>query len=253
MRTDKAMLRNFGSIMLCVLASGTLLGHPPGYEPSTPGRPIPWKAWHSTRAGSDPETADWVFRPPVGEITPGSSPLPTQVVFSPSARSLRFKGRNLRVPDQDPAPRVRLFSAELDGDGREDYLLLYEHWGTGLAATGRTATLILSGRQRPRTYSHYGYGLEPGDFIRTDSDETLWILCDLVTVPPGEKDITDRRGHSFWVYRAFRITRSALTETQTVRGFPAWIQYTERENHTESPLIHPSGKRRRLKTLKGLD
>jgi hypothetical protein len=55
----------------------------------------------------------------------------------------------------------------------------------------------------------------------------------------------DRREHSYWVYRLFRIEGDSLkAEPVGVEGFPRWIQYLRRSNHAETTLLTKQQKRK---------
>ena len=239
------------------LLATVVLGHAaptewsPFTSPRSPRR-VKWSEWvlEKPTRGTTNEVAariDWRFRPKTGA---GST---AAVTRSGKGWILSVQGaggtHQSVVPDPTEYAEVQLASAELNGDGRDDYILRYDPHGCGLAGIGQTITLVLSGKDGHRSHELYQLGFDTDSLVQFKPNGPWhWVVTEMVGVPSGES--TDGRNHSFWVYRLFRIERDSLKgEPDGFEGFPKWIQYLHRPNHKETNLLPTSQKRAHEKKL----
>ena len=164
--------------------------------------------------------------------------------------SVKWNGRTQHavVPDASDYPEVQLASTEINGDQTPDYILRYDPHGCGLAAIGQSVILVLSSSNGHRSHELYQFGFAHDSLVQfKPGGPWHWVVTE--TVYPGAAASKDGRDHSFWVYRLFRIEGDSLkAEPVGVEGFPKWIQYLLRPNHSETTLV--STKEKRLQELK---
>ena len=212
-------------------------------------RQVKWSEWTAQQpaefAGTEVRNkAGWKFA-----LKAAGTNLPTAAVAKQGQKwklSVSWENRihQAEVPDASDYEEVLLSSADLNGDKIPDFILRYDPHGCGLAAIGQTVTLVLSGKNGQRSHELYQFGFGPDSLVQFKRDGPWhWVVTDMLQLGAGVS--RDRREHSYWVYRLFRIEGDSLkAEPVGVEGFPRWIQYLRRSNHAETTLLTKQQKRK---------
>ena len=152
-----------------------------------------------------------------------------------------------KLVDLDRYPPVSgkdLHIADLNEDGKPDYIVCAGWGGCGLAAGACELHIFLSapdGCYRTRMQVH---SFEPQDILRVNGKN--YLLLTLFQYWSTED------GHNYWLHRIYSFGKDGrLREADAEIGppFPSFIRYLSRENHEEAKLS-PETKRRMWETAK---
>lgn len=139
-----------------------------------------------------------------------------------------------------------VFGADLNRDGKADFVVNIGSGGCGLAAAGSMTTFLLSEGMKYRATNFYSYHFGPEDLVTFKAKGPSYFIWNNVANAGEELNADDRR-HNFWVYQLFRIEGGRFVQASAEQaGFPKWIWYSFKENHRETDLITPDQKKRYL-------
>ena len=130
----------------------------------------------------------------------------------------------------------QMYAADLNRDGREDYLLELPWGGNGLAAEGSVVVFMLSNQTGYRTTALNTMLFDPYAVVRLEGKFPTVLHGSLVFA-----NGTDGRGHSFWVHHFFRVQGDTLV--QSARA-PVWVQYTFTPRAVATQLLTDAEKKR---------
>jgi hypothetical protein len=136
-----------------------------------------------------------------------------------------------------------VYSADLNKDGRADFVIFSDGGGNGFAALGGPVYVAL-------TDGDHGYvvwwtrslGASPEDFISLDSGKSVQMVH---AYSPGDTP-TDESGkyHTYFVYNLFRFQGASYELANDLSGmFPKWVQYKNHPNHAEDSHLAVEAKR----------
>lgn len=142
--------------------------------------------------------------------------------------------------------QMEVFSGDLNGDGEPDFIVNVWSGGCGLAADGSEVTFLLSSKDGYRATSFYLYAFGHKDLVRFKPAGPVYFIFNDLISSDGEKT-RDGRAHNFWVYDLLRIDGNRFVPANAERpGFPKWIWFTNRDNHTETTQLSQAQKNRLL-------
>jgi hypothetical protein len=134
----------------------------------------------------------------------------------------------------------------LNGDGQPDYIVNVWSGGCGLAAEGSEVTFLLSGKDGYRAASFYLYAFGNKDLVRFKAHGPVYFIFNDLIGSDGEKT-RDGREHNFWVYDLNRIDGNRFVPANADQpGFPKWVWFTNKANHTETTQLSQEQKNRLL-------
>ena len=143
-----------------------------------------------------------------------------------------------------PSEFFSVLSADLNGDGKPDYILQHESGGCGLAAAISTLVFFVSegDRYAGRTMDTFSFG--PEDIVRLKKDGPCYFIqSDLRD--NGREKTKDGRDHSFWVYELHRFDRNGMAKANADDArFPKWVWYTRKDGHRETDQLTAAQKKR---------
>ncbi|WP_167394631.1 hypothetical protein [Xanthomonas codiaei] len=219
-------------------------------------------AWH-------PQYPPW-SRPPAGSQCPVAE-LPAEegraqwegiTHFRDAGTVLAMDNRGAAptLQVQDAAGRVQLAAvelgggllgfhgverADLNGDGRADYVVTLGSGGVGLAGGNAWRIVVLSQGDRYRALRVPTHEPSADDYRRVPGRRGCALLqLSVITADPAAT--RDRRWHTFWVYRLVRFQGTRAVEANTaLPGLPNWILYTHRAgNSAPTTLLGEAAKAR---------
>ena len=155
--------------------------------------------------------------PTVSEIHEADADFTTVVIRFPDGRI--FKTFNELVLGPCLAG---VYCGDFNGDGRPDFVAVKQGSGCGLAAEYCTGVFAFSDDNHFRFTRISTMGLGPHDLVMDPQTKTFRLVHS--SFRQGES--TDRRTHSFWVHRFYRLDDNL--RFQRDENLPAvWIQYSE--------------------------
>ena len=158
-------------------------------------------------------------------------------------------GKNLQaVPftNSMASSQIEVYSCDLNGDGQPDYIVNVWSGGCGLAAEGSEVTFLLSGKDGYRAASFYLYAFGNKDLVRFKAHGPVYFIFNDLIGSDGEKT-RDGREHNFWVYDLNRIDGNRFVPANADQpGFPKWVWFTNKANHTETTQLSQEQKNRLL-------
>jgi hypothetical protein len=193
---------------------------------------------------------------------------PTSRIFAVSKRGRgprvklqrRQAGWEITVQDRNGAPLIavpetsempsfvhQVLAADLNGDGKSDFVVNIWSGGSGFGGERSTTTFLLSDGNRYRPQSFYGFDFGPEDIVTLRPHGPCYVVhTDLISADFDETK--DGRAHDFWVYRLYRIDGSKLVDANgDGKQFPKWICDTRKPNHRETDLLNAEQKKRLLR------
>jgi len=134
------------------------------------------------------------------------------------------------------------FWADLNGDGREDFIQFVDSLGCGLAGLRCDLVIALS--------SEEGYGIVamrtmsggPEDFIDLGDGRCRLVQTSFV-YGRSEKG-TDGKPHNYWVHHLIEFDGAGAVVSKADPRFPVWVWYTHKPNHEETTIITSEQKQR---------
>ena len=162
-------------------------------------------------------------------------------------------GKNLMpVPATNhmTSSEMEVFSCDLNHDGQPDFILNIWSGGCGLAAEGSEVTFLLSSKDGYRATSFYLTDFGAEDLVQFKAGGPVYLILNDLTSNDGQKT-SDGRDHNFWVYSLRRIDGTEFIKADVDQaGFPKWVWYSFKENHSETTLLTPEQKAVLIKNLK---
>jgi hypothetical protein len=140
------------------------------------------------------------------------------------------------------------YSGDLNRDGVIDYVLTIFAGAVG-AIGGGVADVVFVISDAGRAYGVFmTTTLYPStnDFVDLRGDGRFeFVQTGFVTTEPIRGK--DGRSHNYWLYRLLKLEGSSLVLEDSVNdGFPKWILYTFRANHTDTDQLSEAQKRELL-------
>jgi len=129
-----------------------------------------------------------------------------------------------------------MYTADLNRDGREDYVLELPWGGNGLAAEGSVVVFVLSNSSGYRVTALDTLLFDPNAVVRLGGGNPSVIHTTLVYA-----NGSDGRGHNFWVNTFFRVQGDGLV--QSTRA-PIWVQYAFKPQAAPTQLLTNAEKKR---------
>jgi hypothetical protein len=178
---------------------------------------------------------------------------------TPLIRLQRGDGWDINALDANGAPLLsaaassdelsfvtKVFTADLNRDGKPDFIVNIWSGGSGLAAERYATTFLLSDgeKYKAETFSSYDFG--PEDIVNLKSNGPCYFIYNEF-IDNGAEKTRDGREHNFWVYQLYRIEGANLVPANSDQPqFPKWVWYNFRGNHRETDLLTAEQKRRLL-------
>jgi len=174
-------------------------------------------------------------------VFPGKKPVQLKVFFAADAFSAEITvGGKVTLPKTEFSqfgtigwPSV--YSADLNQDGVDDYVLTSNSGGCGLACMYNSMSFILS--------SPNGHKLTTTVTMANDCCADLVVLngvpCFIHTSMGGVEKCNDGKSHNFWIHNllVFGKAGDVKVKNDTQPGFPKVIFYTNKPNHKETTII----------------
>jgi hypothetical protein len=124
-------------------------------------------------------------------------------------------------------------SADLNGDGKRDFLTYSYSGGCGLAAGYCDIAFLLSGRDGYRLTTVTTLWPNPGNFLVLGGKP-----CFIHTYFSGVEECKDGKSHNFWTYNILVIDGATMRlGNSLVPGFPKTVFYSFKPNHKETTLL----------------
>ena len=130
----------------------------------------------------------------------------------------------------------QMYAADLNRDGREDYVLELPWGGNGLAAEGSVVVFVISNKTGYRVTALDTLLFDPNAVVRLGGGNPSVIHTTLVYA-----NGPDGRGHNFWVNTFFRVQGDTLV--QSARA-PIWVQYAFKPRAVPTQLLTNAEKKR---------
>jgi hypothetical protein len=135
------------------------------------------------------------------------------------------------------------FWADLNGDGREDFVALVWSGGCGLGGYRCDVAFALSSEEGYRI-TPLGPTMGPGanDFVDLGDGRCRFVHTSFV-YGRGEPG-TDGKPHNYWVYNLLEFEGDRVVVSRADPRFPRWVWYTHAPNHEETSIITAEQKER---------
>jgi hypothetical protein len=241
----------------CFVASLQVFGYPDRYGPFGPGykpSPVPLASCElvseSAAGSSGIRKESRRYR----SNTPAKRPNQLTVAMQETTSGwtvavLDAQGKTMMLAPMTnsmPSDHMEVFSCELNGDGRPDFIVNVWSGGAGLSASGSEAAILLSSKRGYRGTSFYLYDFGREDLVQFKSMGPVYLILNDLIGNNGEKT-RDGRNHNFWVYELCRIDGDRFVLAPLDRlGFPKWIWFTSNPNHSETTQLTCDQKARLL-------
>ncbi len=131
-----------------------------------------------------------------------------------------------------------LYSADLNEDGRKDFIICAWWGGCGVAMLGCDVFFFLSSPQGYLKTRFRAYCFDKEDILRVNNKNYF-----LLTV---YQSWSTENGHNYWLNRIYSFGKDGrLYEADAEIGspFPSYIQFLERETHEQAKLSDDTKKR----------
>lgn len=130
----------------------------------------------------------------------------------------------------------QMYTADLNRDGREDYVLELPWGGNGLAAEGSVVVFMLSNKTGYYVTALDTLLFDPNAVVRLGGGNPSVIHTTLVYA-----NGPDGRGHNFWVNTFFRVQGDTLVKGARA---PIWVQYAFKPRAVPTQLLTVAEKKR---------
>jgi hypothetical protein len=210
------------------------------YKPYLHGRPWPrWPMIAYVETGSNiwVHPTDPTHFPTLQEICDSDSDFATLILRLPNGTV--YKTYDWNSPAFDLAD---VYSGDLNGDGKPDFVAVRYSGGCGLAADYCTGVFAFSDGDRNGNGYKFTH-IRSMDLSATD------LLIDPATkqfrlVQTSFRGATslDGRNHNFWVHRFYMWNGSSFITDSTLS--PVWIMYLYRPNHEPTTMLTPELKQK---------
>lgn len=122
--------------------------------------------------------------------------------------------------------------ADLNGDGKPDYVVVTHSGGCGLAAEITYVNFLLSSPNGFAARKVISYDAAPVDLVDLNRDgRPEFVHCMCVWGDKGK----DGRSHNYWVYNLLGFSGTQIVSANFASPeFPKWIIYTYGANHKNS-------------------
>ena len=174
-------------------------------------------------------------------VIPGKEPVQLKVFFAADAFSAELTvGGKVTLPKTEFSqfgtigwPSV--YSADLNLDGVDDYVLTSNSGGCGLACMYNSVSFIISspkGHQMTTT-------MTMADNCCADLVVLNGVPCFIHTSMGGVEKCNDGKSHNFWIHNllVFGKAGEVKIKNDMLPGFPKIIFYTNKPNHDEATII----------------
>jgi hypothetical protein len=133
-----------------------------------------------------------------------------------------------------------IWTADVDGNGEEDLILLAATGACGIGPPTRILTLLMDHGGKPHPYETVGYSYDADktgcvDWVRVPGvDGAVLVQQDLTWVTGVKRDRSYWRFH---LYQAKDATISRLDGSVAGGTFPTFVWYTTNANHKTSNMV----------------
>jgi hypothetical protein len=134
--------------------------------------------------------------------------------------------------------------ADLNADGKEDFVVRLEFGGCGLQAAFSQVVFVVSHADGYAFSTVNTYFARDADLVDLGDGRGRYVQASMVY---GDSETAaDGKRHNYWVHTllAFGKDGRTVVEDAADRRFPAWIWYTEKPNHQLTKLLAEEQKRR---------
>ena len=234
----------------CLLSSvlfvpGALWAFPENHGPFEPGRApkrFPIKECRSEviRKADDKNPVQ------VEELTTGDAKFPEKIKLSWNRKTyvavieIMREGKTVAGPYTvrdarwGPSPN---YWADLNNDGRTDFIFGFWPGGTGLAFSYYFLLFVISEKENYKRTKIFTAHADDNDFVDFEGDG----VCEYVHtsfVFGYSEAAKDGKWHNYWVYNILGIRDGSLyIANEKDKRFPKWVWYTFKPNHKETTLI----------------
>ena len=138
----------------------------------------------------------------------------------------------------------RGYHGDLNGDGKEDFVLKTNVGGCGSIFTySAYVTFVLSDGDGYSVTSTWGLWSGSDYFVDLKGDGRCWFIQTRF-VDGSDVKGRDGRSHNYWVYNLLEIRGGkAVLNNEADRRFYKWVWYTHSPNHTETSQISSADKK----------
>jgi hypothetical protein len=123
--------------------------------------------------------------------------------------------------------------ADLNGDGKLDFMVYSYSGGCGLASGYCDIAFLLSGQDGYRLTTVMTLWPDAGDYVVLSGKP-----CFIHTSFDGVEECKDGKQHNFWIYNILVIDEATMRlDNRLASGFPRTIWYTHKPNHKETTIV----------------
>jgi hypothetical protein len=128
--------------------------------------------------------------------------------------------------------------ADLNRDGRPDFVISMWSSGCGLGAEHYTVVFAISSGNTYRITTTTTFDPGPEDFIDIDGDGQCEIIHSAF-VQNDARNEPDGKPHNYWVYHLLKMRDGNLEVANDDVRFPRWIWYRVKPNHSPERRLPP--------------
>ena len=145
------------------------------------------------------------------------------------------------LADISEAMIAQVYTADLNKDGKPDFVAWFWYGGCGLAAENYLMVLALSSGTGYKIIIRDAMAPDVRDFIDAHRDGRCQFIN--TNFAYGDKG-KDGKPHNYWAYELYEINGTEVRKAnQLLSGFPKLIWYSFRDNHTETDQLTQEQKR----------
>jgi hypothetical protein len=128
---------------------------------------------------------------------------------------------------------IGVYTADLNLDGKPDYIINVPSGGNGLGAAGSYVGFLLSSTNDFTLEGTDTYCFDKADFILLKGKPRF-----VKSSYAWEKRCKDGKEHSFWIYNLLGFASGTIQEANDrYSGFPKIVWYNDAGNHEETTLL----------------